>query len=164
MKSRRHYRTITRTYTSKRTGKTKTYVYKYDVYKVQGKRVHRGTKNIMYRGKITKYGAKWIEEYKRGLDVSDRNELEAQLLSGEKNKRTITSTSMVSRMQEDSTSRFIYNMGGDVNDLSKELDVDYDELINKENWDFKQSTFSYKGKTYQFYFEYESHELRWELV
>lgn len=76
----------TREYTSKygkhvkivknrRTGKS----YAYKEYTVNGKKVRRRIKNVMKNGKLTNYGREYIEEYKRGLSISDRNDLDDKL-------------------------------------------------------------------------------------
>lgn len=155
---------VTRTYISKKTGKTKTYRYTYTTYKVNKKVKTRSTKNIIYRGKITKYGKEWLAKYKKTLDYSDQNELESRILSDEKNKRTVTSTTMKARMMESKTARFIYNMGGDVDELSEEMGISYEDLINDDHWNWDKETFTINGITYQFHFDYESHSLTWEVV
>lgn len=164
MKKTKYKRVITRKYTSKKTGKTKVYKYTYSVYKVNNKIKTRSVKNIIYRGKVTKYGREWLDKYKQTLDISDQNDLEARILSDERNKRTVTAQTMKSRIQENKTARFIYNMGGDIDELSEEMGVDYRDLINDKHWDFKNETFTFNGITYQFHFDYKSHSLVWEII
>lgn len=157
-------RIIRRKYTSKKTGRTKIYEYKYDTYKVQGKTKHRSKRNVIWRGKVTKYGQKWIEEYSKGLDISDRNELEARLLSAERNRKTVSETSLKSMLSENRTARYIYNMGGDIDDIARELDVSESDIVREKNWDFDRSILTINGISYQFYFDYKSHSMRWEII
>ena len=156
-------RTIRRVYITK-SGKRKVYEYKYTVYQVKGHKRHRGKKNILWRGKITKYGEKWLEEYKKGLDFSDRNDLEARILSDERNGRTVSVTTMESRMKETKTERYIYNMGGDAQDIADELGVEYEDIVNDDHWDWSTNRLTINGVTYEFTFDYKNHTLDWRLV
>ena len=159
-----HVRIIRRKYTSKKTGRTKIYEYKYDVYKVQGRTKHRSKRNVVYRGKLTKYGQEWVKEYSKGLDISDKNELAARVLSAERNHKTVSETSFKSMLSENRTARYIYNMGGDIDDISRELNVSERELVNEKNWDFNKNVLIIGNTMYQFYFDYKSHSMRWEII
>lgn len=166
-------------YLSKRTGKTKIYTYIYgdngyrsSYIKVVGEKGGKHTltrakdKNIVWRGKVTKYGRAWLDEYKKGLDLSDRNDLEARILSDERHKRTVSRTTMESRLRDGKIDRFIYNMGGDIKDLSNLLEIDESEIMNEKNWAFKngKGTYTYDGVTYVFKFDYASHTMVWEAI
>lgn len=166
MKKKKFKKVVTRIYVSKKTGKTKTYRYTYTTYKVNKKTKYRHSpKNIIYRGKITKYGKEWIAKYKETLDISDQSELEAQIQTAEKNKRTITNNTMKAKLMESKTERFLYNMGGgDVEELAQEMGITYEDLLNDDHWDWDKETFTINGITYQFHFDYESHSLTWEIV
>lgn len=166
----RRKKVVIRKYTSKKTGKTKTYRYEYFQFKVRNgrktKTVTRSAKNIIYRGKVTKYGREWIEEYKKGLDISDRNELEAQIISAERHKRTVKSSSMISRMKETKIERYLYNMGGDIYDLSEDMNISEEDLMRESNWTFKgeEGYFTFNGITYEFHFKYKEHTIDWSVV
>lgn len=160
----RYTRTVTRRYTSKKTGKTKVYKYTYSIYKVKGRVRTRSKKHIVWRGKVTKYGEKWIQEYSKGLDISDRSELEAQVLRAERHNWSVTENSLKSRLMESRTAKYIYNMGGDVEELAEEFGIDERDLINDKYWDFNNSTFTFNGTTYQFYFDYDKHSIDWKVI
>ena len=167
----RRKKVVTRTYISKKTGKKKVYKYEYYQYKVKkrgtkAKWVTRSAKNIIYRGKLTKYGQAWLEEYKKGLDLSDRNDLEARILSDERHKRTVKASTMIARMKETKIERYLYNMGGDVRDLSEDLNISEEDILNDKNWVFNGDVghFIFNGTTYEFHFKYKEHSLDWEII
>lgn len=163
-RSKKFIRTVRRTYISKKTGKKRVYKYTYTIYKVNGKTRTRSVKNVVYRGKLTKYGKAWVEAYSKNLDRADRNDLQARLLNAEQLHKTVTVNSIKSMLSENRTARYIYNMGGDIDELAEEMNLDPRELVNERNWDFNKSRFTYNGLTYEFYFEYDEHSIHWELV
>lgn len=55
-------------------------------------------------------------------------------------------------------------MGGEPEDLSDELGVDEGELFNQQNWNFDDNTFTYDGVTYEFTFDYDTHNITWKVV
>lgn len=161
----------TRTYNSKygrnvkivknrRTGKS----YAYREYKVNGKTVRRRIKNIMKNGKMTQYGEEYIQEYMRGLSTSDKNDLRAWLSQERRDKNTVTVEKLTSHLSDTQVERFIYNMGGEPEDLAADLDIDESELFNQQNWNFNDNTFTYDGVTYEFTFDYDTHNLTWKVV
>ena len=163
--------TFTRTYNSKygknikivknrRTGKS----YAYREYKVNGKTVRRRIKNIMKNGKLTKYGEEWLEEYKRGLDFEDRNDLQARLLSWQRRGETITAEKIKSVLKDTKVERYLYNMGGEPDDIAEEIGVDSEALFNADNWNFNDGIFSYNGEEYEFTFNYGSHNISWRRI
>ena len=167
MKSKRQakkIKTIKRVYVSKKTGKKKTYTYEYETFNINGKTVHRSRRNVVFRGKITKYGKEWLEKYKKNLDISDANDIERYVLSAEREGRTLKASSAISHLQENKTARFIYNMGGNIDDLAEEMGVTYEDLVNDKHWDFNKSEFTVNGVTYRFTFEYREHNIIWEIV
>lgn len=172
-------RVSTKRYISKRTGKTKIYRYVYgdngyreSYIRTVGEKGGKHTltrgkeKNIVWRGRVTKYGQKWLKEYKKGLDFSDANYLEARLLSMERHKRSVSSTTMESILKDSKIDRFIYNMGGDTESLSKNLEVSERDILNEKYWHFDNGdgTFTYNGVTYLFTFDYSNHSMSWRVL
>ena len=171
MKSKRQtkkIKTIKRVYVSKKTGKKKTYTYEYEVFNVNGKTVHRSRRNIVFRGKLTKYGREWLEKYEKNLDYSDVNDIEDYVLELQRRGKTAKSTTIVSHLNylegKNKTASYIYNMGGDAHELADELGVTYEDIVNDDHWDFKKDTFTINGITYKFKFDYREHNLSWEVV
>ena len=142
---------------NRRTGKS----YAYREYKVNGKTVRRRIKNLVKNGKVTQYGEEWLQEYSRNLDLSDRNELRAILYKAQRDKETITIEGLTSRLSDTKIERFIYNMGGEVDDLAEDLGVEEEDLLDTtkwRNWD-SNPTFEYDGVTYEFTFDYDTHSI-----
>ena len=135
--------------------------YAYRTYKVNGKTVRRRIKNIMKNGKITKYGQEWLDEYKRGLDLEDRNDLQARLLSWHRQGETITAEKIKSVLKDTKVERYLYNMGGEPDDIADEIGIDRSEFFNADNWDFRESIFTFDGETYEFSFDYSTHNISW---
>lgn len=147
---------------NRRTGKS----YAYKEYTVNGKKVRRRIKNLVKNGKVTQYGEEWLEEYKRNLDFSDQNELRAILYKAQRNRETITIEGLTSRLSNTKIERFIYNMGGEVDDLAADLGVEEEELLDQQrwkNWD-SNPTFEFEGVTYEFTFDYDTHSITWKAV
>ena len=145
---------------NKKTGKS----YAYREYKVNGKTVRRRIKNIMKDGRMTQYGQEYVEEYMQGLSTSDKNDLRAWLSQERRDKKTVTVEKLTSHLSDTEVERFIYNMGGEPEDLAADLDIDESELFNVDNWNFNDNTFTYDGKTYEFTFDYDTHNLTWKEV
>ena len=162
----------TREYSSKygkhvkivRTKSGKSYAYK--EYTINGKKVRRRIKNLVKNGKVTKYGEEWLEEYRKKLDFSDQNELRAILYKAQRNKETITIEGLTSRLSNTKIERFIYNMGGEVEDLAADLGVDEEDLLDTTRWKKWDSnpTFEFDGVTYEFTFDYDTHSIKWKEV
>lgn len=149
---------------NRRTGKS----YAYREYKITDKNgntktVRRRIKNIMKDGKMTQYGEEYIQEYMRGLSTSDKNDLRAWLSQERRDKNTVTVEKLTSHLSDTQVERFIYNMGGEPEDLAADLDIDESELFNKENWNFDDTTFTYDGVTYEFTFDYATHNITWKV-
>ena len=143
---------------NKKTGKS----YAYREYKVNGKVVRRRIKNVIKDGKLTNYGKQWIEEYKKGLDFEDRNDLQARIISWERRGETVTVEKIQSVLQSTKVERYIYNMGGEPDYVAEDLGVDRDVLFNATNWNFDEGTFTYNGVVYEFTFDYADHSIRWQ--
>ena len=146
---------------NKRTGKS----YAYREYTVKGKKVRRRIKNIMKDGKITKYGEEYIKEYMKDLSISDRNDLEDKLNEWKRKGTTVTVEKLKSHLSETKIERFIYNMGGEMDELAADLGVKEEELLDMQKWDDWDSnpTFTYEGVTYEFTFDYDTHSLTWKV-
>ena len=145
---------------NKKTGKS----YAYKEYTVNGKRVRRRIKNVMKDGKLTKYGRDYIEEYKRGLSISDKNDLDDKLNEWKRKGETVTVEKLTSHLSKTQIERYIYNMGGEVEDLAADLGVDEEELLDKQRWKHWDTTptFEFEGVTYEFTFDYATHSITWK--
>ena len=168
MKSKK--RIVVRQYTSKKTGQKKFYTYVYSKYTVQGKSKHRQSRTIMKDGKLTKYGEKYVELYKDNLpSFSQKNDFQAKVLSWQRNGKTLTEEFVTSSFTRDTTARFIYNMGGDVDDLSEDLGIAKASLLSEANWNFEKQVFRNVDKFgnvsyYQFDFDYDSHSITYSQI
>ena len=67
-------------------------------------------------------------------------------------------------MSETATERFIYNMGGDIDDIAEDFRVDRSEIIDADNWDFDESILTIGGRKFQFKFDYKSHSVIYSEV
>lgn len=145
---------------NRRTGKS----YAYREYKVNGKTVRRRIKNIMKEGKMTQYGREYVNEYMRGLSRSDAQDLKDWLEQEHRDGKTVTVEKLKSHLSSTKIERFIYNMGGEPDDLAADLEIDESDLFDLSNWDFENNTFKLNGKTYEFSFDYDTHNLAWKEV
>lgn len=138
--------------------------YAYREYKVNGKTVRRRIKNVVKNGKITQYGKEWLKEYSKDLDFSDKNMLEDKILAAERHGDTLTTESIMSRMRTDKTNRYIYNMGGEPEDIARDLGVSEEDVLNAQNWDFDTGILEIDGRRYKFTFDYASHSMQWKEI
>ena len=159
---------------NKKTGKVYSYTYK--EYRNNGKVVFRRRAEIIMKdGELTPYGREWIEEYKKGLDISDINTLDSKEIFWERHGETITVDKLQSLLKKSDVERYIYNMGGEPDDVAKSLsaelgvkeDILRDSLFNEKKWDFKEGTFTYTPEmgdpiVYAFTFTYADHVINWE--
>ena len=56
-------------------------------------------------------------------------------------------------------SRYIYNMGGDPDELARQIGVSTDDLLNEDNWEGDE--FSFGGKRYVLDVKYQDGIVRW---
>lgn len=160
---KRFKRKVVRRYKLK-SGKTVTKTYYYNQYNVNGRTKSRSEKNIVWRGKLTKYGEKWQKEYNKHLSIDEKSELQDYINDAIHDKKTMTSTKLKSKLSENQVERYIYNMGGDIDDLAEDFGVDRGEIIDAENWDFDESILTIDGRKFQFKFDYKSHSIIYSEV
>lgn len=169
-------RTVKRTYWSKKKQEYVTKIYKYQGYKT----VTRGQKFVVKHGKVTKYG----EQLKRSLinqlgegwrakvesKMAARDDLrESTLISQLEVALADLESGQLDLSEKDKISRkklraYIYNMGGDAEDLARDLGISVKDLLNPANWTFKNdedATFTFNGRVYEFYFKYKENTISW---
>lgn len=164
-------RTVKRTYWSKKKGKYVTKVYKYQGYKT----TTRSSKLLVKNDKLTKYGKEVREAMVKKLGKPFEAKVD-ELLHGAENLKESTFMAQMENALEQAESKsldnsrakirtFIYNMGGDVEDLASDLGITKKELLDEKNWRFvnsEEAYFTMNGYEYSFYFKYEENEIRWQ--
>ena len=58
--------------------------------------------------------------------------------------------------------RYIYNMGGDPDELASQIGVNRDTLLNENNW--SDSTFSFNDNKFSLDVRYEDGVVKWTAV
>lgn len=170
-------RRVKRTWFNKKLGKKITKVYEYKGYKT----TKRSQKLIVKNGKLTKYGKEYKEALIRKLGNDFRYKVEEKIFVAEKNDANLKESTLVGQIEraleqaenkysDDSASRskirgFIYNMGGDVDDLAIDLGIDKKTLLDESNWRFvnsEEAYFTFGGYQYSFNFKYEENTIVWQ--
>ena len=173
-RGRKYQRTVKRRYYSKKKGEWVTKVYHYE-YGKQTKYTQRSSELVVQDGKITKYGEELQKalitrlgqswEHQIGKMLNTKGDLkESTLLS--KIQKTLEDREFGRPTQEKGSIRqYLYNMGGDLDELAEDMGIDPKILANKEYWIFQDSgkaTFNYNGASYTFNFKYEDNKILWD--
>ena len=133
----------------------------------------RNTEAITRNGQLTEYGREYIKTLKQGeneayehtinmLVQSNPDMSEASLIGRLENIKEQIESQDVNRKTVRS---FIYNMGGDVDELAADLGISKKELLYEGNWQFKskeEAVFVYRGNYYTFSFKYDEETISWE--
>lgn len=170
---------VKRKWWSKKKGKyiEKKYTYDYKGYKT----TTRSSKLLVKNGKLTDYGKEVREAMvtKLGKPFEAKvDELLHKVVNKDKSLKESTFMSQIENALEQAESKslnkdnsraklrtFIYNMGGDVEDLASDLGITKKELLDEKNWRFvnsEEAYFTFGGYEYSFYFKYEENEIRWQ--
>lgn len=168
-----------RTYYKKKTGEwvTKYYKYNYDESKGYGTQVGK----LMFKsGKTTKlYDKLKIEIKKKYKDwQADKiiDDLDARIREARRKGRIYELNTFISHLKgvefdeemhqlvesKRNIERYIYNMGGDPNELANQIGVSRDTLLNKNNW--SDSTFSFNDNKFSLDVRYEDGVVKWTVV
>lgn len=137
-------KTVTRTYYNRQLGEfvTKTYEYEYSKAKTSPLLVDKN-------GTVYK---KRVEEFTRGMDMSDKAEVEQYIKFYSQHKKRIRERTLRSKMAESSIEKMIINTGRSTSELASEIGVDEADLLDEMNWD--GSNFVFDGVVYTFKFNY----------
>lgn len=173
MKTKR-FKQITRIYT-KKDGTQVVRTYSYRVKDGKHERVKTGYgatgkhKLLNKNGKKTKYFDQYVDSIKNNKDLSSDekrsliNELNAYTEKYRREGKALTNATFESHMIDNSVDRFIYNLGGDIEQVSEELGISEEDLRNPYNWDFQDNTFTINGMQYMFSFDYDNGGVSWKL-
>ena len=134
----------------------------------------RSTEAITIKGQLTEYGKKYVEALKQGENKAYEHTINMIV----ENNPDMTESSLIGRLQnikeqieagpdvnKKTIRSFIYNMGGDVDELAADLGISKQELLNEGNWQFKnkeEAVFKYAGSYYTFSFKYDEETISWE--
>ena len=168
-----------RTYYRKKKGEwvTKYYKYSYSEGKGYGTRVGK----LMFKsGKTTKLYDKLVKEIKTKYKEWQADRLIKDLnthINKAREKHTIyelnTFLSHLRGVEFDeemhqlieskrNIERYIYNMGGDPDELASQIGVSRDTLLNENNW--SDSTFSFNDNKFSLDVRYEDGVVKWTVV
>ena len=140
-------RTVVRKYFSKRKNEWVTKTYEYNV-----KKAKRSDLIVGKSGKIYKDRLKKLRDSLE--DPNDQYELdliiENQLY---KEDARISERTLRSMLADSKIEKAIINTGYTPDELAAEMGIDVIDLLDEDNW--KDSTFTYGGKTWNFEFRYD---------
>lgn len=182
------YKVVTRRYT-KKSGElvVKQYTYKISDNGLERIKADKGyfantnKKFVHKNGRETEY----LQQYR--LDIqNDKNltdlqkekmtkELDTWVSNAKLSGKSLTQSNFESHyigLEGNKISRYIYNMGGDIDEVAEDMGVDPSVLLKESNWKFTDDEgnkldkpiFNYAGTDYIFTFDYNSGGIRWQLV
>ena len=139
----------------KQTWVEKEYVYDY-------KKSRRGRILVDKYGRINK---KNVGNLKKQLAIEFTNPVELNYMLNEvdniiddvkEHKRELRTTGFYGRLTDNGITRMFTNMGTSVDEVASEYNLDVNDLLEKNNWDFTGNTFTdpVTGKVYNFKFTY----------
>ena len=169
---------VIRKYWSKKKHKwiKKKYEYTHEAYKTS----YRGQALLVKNGKLTQHGKEVRARLMAG-DMSDTFKHEVDKYLTDKEHKNIKESTLMAHLENvtyqvthkdeiDSKEgsrnprTFIYNMGGDVDELAEDMGISKEELLNKKNWRFvssEEAYFTLNGVEYSFKFKYEENMITW---
>lgn len=174
-RGRKYARKVTRRYYSKRKGEWVTKVYHYE-YGKKTKYSERSSELIVKDGEITEYGKALKRALVARLEPGFEIQIDTILYDTKGDLKESTLLSKIQKLIEDkeygrptkekhSIRQYIYNMGGDLEELAADMGIDPKILSNKQYWTFTdggKATFSYNGAVYEFNFKYSENRVIWD--
>ena len=136
-------RKVTRKYFSKRKNQWITKIYEYEA------KAH-APKSKLLVGKNGRIYRDRLNTFKAQLDDADRNEVDAYIDYYTSHNKKLSERTLKSKLATDRVSKMIINTGRSPQELSEELDVPEDELLNPKNR--KGTEFTYKNTKYKYDF------------
>lgn len=147
-------------------GKTYYYIYILDENgkrkqskKITEEEYYGGHKLATKKGKLTKYGEAYKKSIKNNkeMDEVERNylldRLEVYIRERVAEGKSTTLSSWKSRIKDTQLERMFYNLNTSAEEIAKQTGYDIDEVLNAENWNFKNNTF----KDFQFEYDYNEY-------
>lgn len=134
----------------------KEYVYNY-------KKSTRGRILVDKNGRIIKNNIQKLKDQikaKYDKSVSDYLTSELDRIVEEKsnirNHKELRTTGFWGRLEDNDVTRMFSNMGQDLDDIADIYGFDPNDILNEDNWDFKNNTFTdpVTGKVFNFQFTY----------
>ena len=123
-------RKVTRTWTSKRTGKTVTKTYTYDTPAKK-----RGGKSLLLVGKNGNQYSDRVKELLNNIDDPGmRSQARTIIKNAIADKERLSIRSLTSKLAETKEEKFLINMGYTRESFEKEYGFSFDTFMNPDNW------------------------------
>lgn len=176
-RGRKYAGEVTRHYYSKHIDDWLTKHYRYE-YGKKTKYTERSSELIVKDGEVTEYGKALKRALAARLGEGFDHQIETILYDTKGDLKESTLLSKVQKLLEDkeygkptkkrhSIRQYIYNMGGDLEELAADMGIDPKILGSKKYWTFTnggKATFSYNGAIYEFNFKYSENRIIWDKI
>lgn len=150
---------IKRTWWSKQANKFVTKVYEYETVKKDGKTTtkSRSRRSKLLVGKNGVYEDRLKELLKSTDDPAVKSEIKAKVKEAARKGEKLSVKTLLSKVADSKIEKMFINAGYTEQEILNTLNIERDVLFDEANW--KGSTFSYDGKTYNFVFSYTGNVL-----
>ena len=157
------FKTIKRTYFSKKLGKnvTKEYTYAF----TQSNKYRKGDKVLLTpSGNLTNAYQKYHKELedRYGKHSAEVYDLEAQIFDAKLKHKGYSESTFESHVLDTARERYFYNMGGDIEQVSEDMGISVEDLKDDKNW--QGDLFTYNDITYLFSFDYDFGGVTWRRI